>query len=295
MEVYRFGFRAMGGIGEVVIACPVRTKAKDAATLAIEEVGRIERSYSRYRSGSIVSRINLAAGGEWVECDDETLSLFGYADSLYESSGGLFDITSGILRQAWDFSEPAVPDRARLDELIGKIGWDRVGRRGKEVRLPEIGMELDFGGFAKEYAADRAAALLHAHEVGNGYVNLSGDIRVIGPKPDGSPWVIGIRDPRDRDKAIASIPLTSGALATSGDYERFFELDGRRYCHILNPRTGMPVDYWQTVSVISPLAVLAGSCSTIAMLMEGDGLQYLNDSGMPFLAKDSTGHLHRKD
>ncbi len=138
--------------------------------------------------------------------------------------------------------------------------------------MPLAGMELDFGGFGKEYAADRAAAMIHGKGVRHGYVNLAGDIRVVGPKLDESPWLIGIQDPRNKSRTIASIPLFTGALATSGDYERFIEVDGHRYCHIINPRSGYPVTYWRSVTVVAPLAITAGSYSTIAMLKEADGL-----------------------
>ena len=294
MKVFRFGFEAMGGFGEVLIGALSEKQGCVVAKQAIDEVARVERKYSRYRSGSIVSRINDSAGSGWVECDEETISLFGYADALFANSDGLFDITAGILRKAWDFSNPIRPDLQELRLLIEKIGWDKVERKESSVRLPIPGMEIDFGGFAKEYAADRAAALLHCAGVRHGYVNLAGDIRVVGPKPDGEPWLIGIRHPRDPDLLIASLPLTSGALATSGDYERYIEIEGNRYCHVLNPRTGMPVREWQSVSVSAPLAVHAGSCTTIAMLKESEALPFLETSAMTFLAVDRFGVVHRK-
>jgi len=105
--------------------------------------------------------------------------------------------------------------------------------------LPLAGMEFDFGGFGKEYAADRAASIVHAQGVRHGYINLAGDIRVIGPQPDGRASMIGIQEPRNKERMIASPPLSTGVLAKSGDYERYFEADCRRYCHIIYPRTGL--------------------------------------------------------
>ena len=295
MEIFRFGFEAMGSGCEAVIASGSKKEAQTIGALAIEEISRIERKYSRYRQESIVSRINAAAGHEsGVECDDETLSLFNYADTLYESSSGLFDITAGVLRNAWNFSNALVPDQSLLFKQCNLIAWQRVEREGNTVRLPESGMELDFGGFGKEYAADRAAALLYAKGVRHGYVNLAGDIRVVGPKLDGSPWLIGIQDPRHKNRTIASIPLYAGALATSGDYERYVEVDGRRYCHIIHPRSGYPVTYWRSVTVVAPLAITAGSYSTIAMLKESDGLTFLENSGMGYLAVDCSGKFYHK-
>ena len=279
----------------MVLVSTSNTEAQSIAALAIEEVSRIERKYSRYRSESIVSRINAVAGVEGVKCDDETLALFKYADILYSSSGGLFDITAGVLRRAWDFRSGVVPDEETLAPILALIGWKRVERHGKEVRLPLAGMEFDFGGFGKEYAADRAASIMHGKGVRHGYVNLAGDIRVIGPKPDGSPWMIGIQDPRNRERTIASLPLFTGALATSGDYERYFEVDGRRYCHIIHPRSGYPVAHWRSVTVIAPFAVPAGRHTTIAMLKEADGLGFLQESGFGYFAVDRLGQIYHKD
>ena len=295
MEIYRFSFDAMGGVGEVVIALNNKKEAHSIANLALQEVARIEYKYSRYRPESIVSRINAAAGCDFVEYDEETASLIQYADTLHDQSNGLFDITSGVLRHAWNFSKAILPEPAKLSELLACIGWHRVERQERGIRLPEAGMEIDFGGFGKEYAADRAAAVVHAHGVRHGYVNLSGDIRLVGPKPDGTPWIIGIQDPRHKKRTIASIPLHSGALATSGDYERYFELDGKRYCHIIHPLSGYPVTYWRSVTVVAPLAITAGSCTTIAMLKGADGLAFLDESGMGYLAVDQSGKIYHKN
>ena len=293
--LYRFSFEAMAGPAEITLALPDGQRAQRLTQLAVAEIHRIEFKYSRYRNDSVVSQINARAGKAWTPCDAETLSLFDYADALYQASGGAFDITSGVLRRAWDFRARRVPTAAALAPLRALIGWARVEREPERIRLPQPGMEIDFGGFGKEYAADRAAALLLDQEVKHGLVNLAGDIRVLGPKPDGEPWALGIRDPRQPDSIIADIEVASGALATSGDYERYFEADGRRYCHILDPCSGMPVDYWRSVSVVAPLAIVAGSHATIAMLKQDGGRAYLDDIGFPYLAYDRDGHCHRRD
>lgn len=293
--IHRTTFDAMASRCELRIGAPDAQAAERLAQQAIAEVRRIETKYSRYRPDSIVSRINAAAGGEAVHCDDETMSLMNYAAALHGASDGLFDITSGVLRRAWDFRQPKVPAARVLQPLLALVGWSKVECGGQDVRLRQAGMEIDFGGFGKEYAADRAAALLADAGVRHGYVNLGGDMRFIGPDLDGRPWSIGIQDPRDPDGVIASIPISSGALATSGDYERFFEIDGRRYCHILDPRDGMPVRYWRSVSVLAPMAIAAGSCSTITMLKQRDGVDFLNASEMGYLAVDDQGQMLFKD
>ncbi len=292
---YSIGFDAMASDCEVRLAAGSLAEAEALARPAIDEVRRIEAAWSRYRPDSIVSRINAQAGAAAVPLDPETEALLAYAGTLYQSSGGLFDITSGVLRRAWDFRRAEVPAAQALAPLLGLVGWHKAALEQHTMRLPQAGMEIDFGGFGKEYAADRAASLLVAQGVRHGYVNLGGDLHVIGPQADGQPWMIGIQDPRDRLALAATIPVASGGLATSGDYERFFECDGKRYCHILDPRSGMPVSHWRSVSVLAPVAIAAGSYATIAMLMEADGLAFLEQSGLAYLAIDRDGAVHSKD
>jgi len=292
MQIYRIPFKAMASTCEVVIADNDDQAMFAKAQEAIAEVRRIEVKYSRYKPDSIVSRINAQAGGDAVACDDETMALFDYAQALYQASDGLFDITAGILRQAWDFKSQRLPAEDEVQALCQRIGWHKVERTDNKLRLPLAGMEIDFGGFGKEYAADRAASVLQTAGVTHGYVNLGGDIRVLGPKPDGQAWIMGIQDPRQPDKIIASIPLTTGALATSGDYEKYMEVAGQRYCHILNPLTGMPVRQWRSISVLAPVTALAGSCTTIGMLKEANALAYLQQTGLRFLAIDQQGRVH---
>ncbi len=292
--VFTIEFHAMASRCEIRLAAASAAAARAVAEPALEEVRRIEAKYSRYRADSIVSRINAAAGIEPVACDEETLALLAYADAVYASSGGRFDITSGVLRKAWDFRLGTLPSPHTLEALLPLVGWQHVRRDGASVMLAQAGMELDFGGFGKEYAVDRAAEILLAQGVAHGYVNLGGDMRFLGPRPDGAEWSIGIQHPRNAQRTIASVPFSRGALATSGDYERYFEAGGRRYCHILDPRTGMPVSYWRSVSVVSPMAIAAGSCSTTAMLLERDGLDFLEQSGLSYLAIDQDGRIYRR-
>ena len=292
MELFRTEFRAMGGANEILLAALGEAEASAALEAAVREVLRIEARYSRYRADSVVSRVNAAAGsGEWVEVDEETRTLLDFADALYHQSGGLFDITSGILRQAWNFKEPKLPAQEQIELLQSRIGWQRVEREGGAIRLPQRGMEIDFGGFGKEYAADRAATLLAERGIAHGYVNLGGDIRAMGPQADGRPWLIGVQNPRRPGEVVATIPVSQGALATSGDYERYFDYEGKRYCHVLDPRTGWPVSYWASVSVLAPVAIVAGSFATITMLKQKDGLDFLRAAGMTHLCVDAGGAI----
>jgi thiamine biosynthesis lipoprotein len=282
----------MGSACEVVLASHTQNEAESMAKLAIDEVLRIERTYSRYTTDSIIAKINQQAGCGAVQCDDETWALFKFASQLFDQSDGLFDITSGVLRQAWDFKNPEVPSSQKLEALLPLVGWEKVVLQDQSIALPLAGMEIDLGGFGKEYAADRAAQVLKEKGVTHGYVNLAGDMRFLGPKPTGEPWMIGIQDPRALDQVVATLPITMGGLATSGDYERYFELNGQRYCHVLNPKTGMPVSYWRSVSVTSPATVVSGCTTTMAMLKEAEGLAFLQATGFDFFAIDHTGKVH---
>jgi thiamine biosynthesis lipoprotein len=293
MELHRFTFHAMAADHELLLWCADAARAGLAADAAIADVRRIETKYSRYRDDSVTMRINRAAGRKAVAIDGETAALLRYADQCHALSDGRFDITSGVLRRAWDFKRdpPRLPDEATLAAALSCIGWGDVEWSAKSIRLPRKGMEIDFGGIGKEYAADRAATILADRGVAHALVNLGGDVRAAGPQADGSPWLVGITHPRRSGAVIASVVLPGGAIATSGDYERYFDLGGRRYCHVLDPRTGYPVAYWQSVSVLAPLAVVAGSLATIAMLLERGGEALLDAQRVDYLAVGPDGAL----
>jgi thiamine biosynthesis lipoprotein len=294
MRLFRTAFRAMASEHELLLWSDDEARATLAAEAAVADVLRIEAKYSRYRDDSVTTRINRAAGGAAVAIDAETVALLTYADQCHRISDGRFDLTSGVLRRAWDFrrSPPRIPDAATIKAATALIGWNRVEWDGSSVRLPDAGMEIDFGGIGKEYAADRAATVCAEHGIGHGLVNLGGDVRATGPQPDGEPWRVGIRHPRREGAVIATVLLESGAVATSGDYERFFEIGGQRYSHILDPGTGCPVAHWQSVSVVAPLCVVAGSFATIAMLMGPDAESFLREQGLRYVAVDAGGVVH---
>ena len=279
--------------------CELRFHAdtKQALSRAVEqclrEIRRFEKKYSRYQPDSVTSSINRSAGRAPVPIDPETAALLAYAAVCYEQSEGLFDITSGVFRQVWYRQRTTLPKRSELDACLEKAGWDKVQYSETQVYLPLAGMELDFGGVVKEYAADAAAVIAGNAGIRHGLVNLGGDIRIVGPQPDGRPWTVGIVHPLKTDAAIATVPLIQGALTTSGGYERFVEIDGKRYSHLIDPRTGWPVEGLLSVSVVARQAVVAGSIASIALLQQpAGGLGWLERCGVPYLAVDTRLKCH---
>jgi thiamine biosynthesis lipoprotein len=281
LSLFTYAFAAMGSPCELQLYAENNFIAQKIAQQIIIDVQRLERKYSRYRADSFLSKINKVAmlGGS-ISVDEETTGLLNYAQTCYELSDGLFDITSGILRQAWRFDTHVLPDDKLIQSLLNRIGWQKLQLENSILTFSQAEMELDFGGIVKEYAADRAATLCLNAGISHGIINLGGDIKIIGAHPDGKPWRVGIQHPRDKTKIWKTLKLKRGALASSGDYERCMVIDGVRYGHILNPKTGYPVQYLAAVSVVADLCVIAGSAATITMLKEKDGEKWLKSLGL---------------
>ncbi len=297
----KFDFVAMASPCNIQIDTQDERATRQAAKAAIAEVQRIEAKYSRYQAGSVISRINQNAGKAAVELDPETRELLAFANALWEMSDGLFDISSGVLRRAWNFRQSLLPSPQAVQEALACVGWQKVELHDSSVRLTQAGMELDFGGFGKEYAADRAAAVLSQHGQQHALVNLGGDLHALGPRGlpelEGAPWNIQIAHPRPeagkKVAPLASLALARGGLASSGDYERFLVHEGQRYCHVLNPLTGWPVSHWQSISVLATNTTTAGALTTIAMLKEQDGVAWLAAQDARYLGVLCDGSMVR--
>ena len=277
----RFPFQAMGSFCEIQFPEPSRIEARARFRIMLAEVNRLEQKYSRYNPASFLTEINSSAGDSLgIKIDAETRSLFNHALSCYEQSDGLFDITAGVLRKIWDFTSGRVPSQTEIDHLLPDIGFHRLNFSKSRLVLP-AGMEIDFGGIVKEYAADSVARLARTLGLECGLVNLGGDFAIIGPLPGGQPWPVGITHPSRNGKTMARFGLKDGGLASSGDYERSFVHQGRRYSHILNPKTGWPCDGLRAVSVAAGTCTVAGSVATIAMLKpEQQGIAFLGELGL---------------
>lgn len=250
--------------------CSIQIEGAPAATaerlgrIAEEEALRIEAKYSRYRDDSMLSAINRS-NGRIIDVDEETRALLNYAAQCHTLSVGLFDISSGVLRRVWKFDGSAnIPSEQAVADLLPLVGWDKVQWDGHGIALlPD--MEIDFGGLGKEYAVDRAVLKLAAETDAPFLINFGGDLRVSGPRRDGSPWRIAVED-TDGGEARTLIAIGEGALTTSGDAKRFLLKDGVRYGHILDPRTGWPVPAPpRSVTVAAATCMEAGIFSTLAM------------------------------
>ena len=277
-------FRAMASPCELHLGRVSKKLAQRLTDSVCAEALRIEQKFSRYRDDNLIARIN-SARGEPVLIDPETSRLLDYAAELFALSDGRFDITSGVLRRAWTFDGgEGVPDPEQIEALRPKVGWDRVSWRDHLLCMQE-GMEIDLGGIGKEYAVDRAAALVR-DAVDKGMVNFGGDLVSIGA-PDDAPgkagsWTVGIESLAGRD-AAKRVSLKTGALATSGDTRRFVLKEGRRYGHILDARTGWPVEHApRSITVLAGNCTQAGMLATFAMLMGEKAESFLEQQGLRF-------------
>ena len=276
-------FQAMGSPCEVPVDTPDAALAERLGGIARAEALRIEYKFSRYLPHSVVGQINALAGLHMV-LDAETAGLIDYADNCYAMSEGLFDITSGALRRAWIFDgSDRVPDRKAVAALLPLIGWDRVDWDGKLLTLAPH-MEIDLGGLGKEYAVDMALTRVMQMSDVPALVNFGGDLRVSGPRADGSPWRVlieGVDGGIGLPSSAAWLEVVAGAITTSGDARRYVERDGKRYSHILDPRNGMPITGApRAVTVAAPSCVEAGVLSTLAMLQGPDAETFLREEGI---------------
>lgn len=258
-------FEAMASPCEVLVDGASVPELRYLSGMAAAEAWRVEQHWSRYRTDNIVHRINSAKGRP-VTVDEETARFLDYARHLYEWSDGLFDVTSGVLRRVWRFDgSDRLPDAAAIDAVLPLVGWDKICWESPVLTL-KPGMEIDFGGIGKEYAVDRAVAIVASLTQRPALVNFGGDLAASRPRTDGTAWNVGI-DPGADGAGAPLVRLSTGALATSGDAHRFLLKDGVRYPHVLNPRTGRPVTGGpRAVTVAASTCTEAGVLSTVAML-----------------------------
>jgi thiamine biosynthesis lipoprotein len=276
---WKGAFVAMASPCEVLVDDPSSRLARALLDRAAEEAWRIEAKFSRYRDDGVIHRINHSAGAP-VEVDDETARLLDFAAECHAMSDGMFDVTSGVLRRAWRFDgSDRVPSEDRVAGLLPLIGWEKVRWKSPVLTLPE-GMEIDLGGIGKEYAVDRTLGILRAHTKAAVLVNFGGDLTVSGPRRDERAWRVGVESVDAAAGIAREIDLAQGALATSGDANRFLLKDGVRYSHVLNPRTGWPVlGAPRSVTVLAANCTEAGLLATMSLLKGEHAEAFLTEQG----------------
>ena len=275
----RLDFSAMGTKCSVQYVCREAAPARAFAQAAVQWVQAFEAKYSRFRPDSLVSRINRAAGQEWVKVDDDMEGLLKLCDTLHFMTRGVLDPTALPLIRLWDYKaeHPAVPGPEEIAAARRLVGWGKVQREPGRIFLPLPGMALDFGGFGKEYAVDIVAQMAAQFGIADVLVDFGHDLRALGHPPGATCWHVGLEDPKQPGTPAGSIGISGKGVASSGDYLRCFMLNGRRYGHIIDPRTGVPVaNGCMQATVVAPTCLHAGVLSTTAFVLGlKEGLEFI--------------------
>lgn len=270
-------------------------EGRELVDAVLDEYRRIDREMSTYRPESRVSRVNAEAASRPVEVGRELLDLVERALELSAASGGAFDITYESIGYLYDFRQRRRPSDEQIEARLDVVDWRRVvvDRAESTIRFSSPGVRINLGGIAKGHAVERGAAILREHGVRHAALSAGGDTRVIGDRR-GQPWIVGIRHPRrGEDAFFTRLPLVDEAVSTSGDYERFFEEDGRRYHHIIDPSSGRPTEGILSVTVIGPDATMTdGLSTTLFVLGVDEGLELIERfDGYEAVIVDAGGEL----
>lgn len=270
-------FRAMASPCEFLIDTLDESLAESLSAKGVAEVKRIEHKFSRYVKDNLCFAINTANGAP-TPIDAECYRLLAFAQTCFDLSEGMFDLTSGILRRAWTFDcSDRIASQHQIDAVLPLVGWEKVGFNERSIHM-SAGMEIDFGGIGKEYAVSAVADMCRtfAPDV-SVLVNLGGDIQVTKPRKMSRPWHVGIENHEH------VIPIIQGALATSGDAKRYLLKNGKRYSHILNPKTGWPISNApSSVTTYAPLCIQAGSLATLALLKGKHAERFLKSQDVKY-------------
>ncbi|MBT1690705.1 FAD:protein FMN transferase [Dawidia soli] len=261
--------RLMGSAFEFVTVTAANDP-EDHLDTAVAEVRRMEALLTEFSDTSQTARLNRAAGIHAVDVDPEVYAILQRCREISRLTQGAFDITAGVLKKLYDFrNKPAVlPGRAAIDDALQRVGWDKIVLTPPgQAYLPVPGMHIGFGAIGKGYAADKVKSVLLQKGIRSGVINASGDLTAWGTRPDGTPWKVGIADPDAPDRVMAWIPVHQASVATSGNYEQYVEIDGTRYSHNIDPKTGLPVHGIKSATVVSPSAELSDALATAVTVM----------------------------
>jgi thiamine biosynthesis lipoprotein len=270
-------------------------RARAAVADALEVLHHVDATMSPYRADSDLSRVNDRAHLEPIAVGPELLEVLAHAAEVSELTAGAFDVTFASVGRFYDYREGRRPDASAIAAHLPSIDWNHVqlDRAAGTVAFAREGVSIDLGGIAKGYAVERAIARMRAHGIRNGQVTAGGDTRLLGDRV-GRPWIIGIQDPRDETRLVTRIPLVDEAVATSGDYERYFEEDGIRYHHILDPTSGDSARKVRSVTIIGPDATFTDAFSTSVFVLGPEaGLAFIEARpGYEAVIVDGEGHMH---
>ena len=270
--MYQEARRLMWTKFEIIAYGPVRARLAEAAEAAFEEIDRLDHQMSNYSETSELTYINRNAAREDVTVEKELFDFLKLSIDCSRTTGGAFDITVGPLMKAWGFfdSKGRVPDAAELKSVMARVGFKHVllNERTHTIRFDREGVELDLGGIAKGYAVDRAAQILRASGVTSAFITSgSSSICAIGAPPGQKAWRVEVDDPLDRSHKVETIDLKDRSISTSGCHEKTFESGGRTYCHIMDPRTGRPIEGLISATIITQSGVEAEVLSKALMVM----------------------------
>ncbi|MEJ2636961.1 MAG: FAD:protein FMN transferase [Calditrichia bacterium] len=289
----------MGTIVETDVQGPDISACRKALLLAYQEMSRVENLLSYQISTSEISRINREAGIRPVKVSGETFGIIKRARNYSQKFNGLFDITIGVVTSRWGFSENGeqditVPSDSELARLLPLVNYRLMvlNERDSTVYLQKKGMKIDLGGIAKGYAIDRGVHVLKQNNISQFFLNAGGDIYTSGKKDGLEKWRVGIKHPRHLDRIIAKFQLSDYAVATSGDYERFAIIGGKRYHHIIDPRSGFPSTQCRSVSVLAPTAEEADAMATWLFILGYNHLKENPEFTLPYFIVDGNGAVH---
>ena len=263
-------------------------------TKVMQEMHRIDHAFSPYKQDSELSKLNARAAEEWVVVSDELMDLLTKSHQISQLSDGAFDITYASVGRYYDYRAGTAPDSRTIQAAVQAIDYRYIERDLEQmrVRYRHKDVYIDLGGIAKGHAVDRAIEILTAAGIDQASVAAGGDSRIVGDR-GGEPWTVGIQHPRNADEVSALLPLVDTAVSTSGDYERFFEIDGIRYHHILDPGTGRSAQGAWSVTVLGPDTTFTDALSTSVFVLGADkGLELINRlPGIDAIVIDSKGNL----
>lgn len=273
--------KLMGSRFEITVVAQDSVKANEYIDLAIYEISRIEKLISSWDKNSQTSLINKNAGIKPVKVKPELFNLITRSISISKLTDGAFDISYASMDKIWKFdgSMIEIPYDEKIKASVAKVGFQNIilDKKTQTVFLKNKGMKIGFGAIGKGYAADKAKKLLKEKGLVSGIINASGDMNTWGKQPNGHDWKVAITNPMNKNKAFALLPVHDGAVVTSGNYEKFVKLKGKRYTHIIDPRTGYPSSGIISVTVFAPKAELADALATSIFVMGKDaGLHRIN-------------------